>query len=353
MYCGHCGAPVGEQDTFCNTCGARFVEPAPLPPPTSAIAAPAAGPTTLLPPAERAADGLRPARRRGRTGVAGGRSPSARRSPSSPSPASSPSSPCAATRPPPGPTRPVRRSLETDAPRRPRRPPGRRPHRRRRRPRRRCRPPPRRRRRCRRRHRRAPCWSRRPPRSARRRRWRRSPPCRSPTRPTTVAAAPAPTSRADRRRGHRRTRPHGRADDHGGHRRRRAAHGVDDGERGQSSATRPTASTRAASPPTTARSTCSTASLDSAWMTVGSGGGQHLDFTLRKGVEVTHRRPRAGLRQAGSVQRFRPVPRHAPDRRGQLELRRRPGGHPGASTSTRRRCRRSSCPHRSRPRRCG
>jgi hypothetical protein len=27
--------------------------------------------------------------------------------------------------------------------------------------------------------------------------------------------------------------------------------------------------------------------LDSAWMTVGDGGGQHLDFTLRKGVEVT------------------------------------------------------------------
>ncbi|MFT3853227.1 MAG: hypothetical protein QM733_10875 [Ilumatobacteraceae bacterium] len=26
MYCGHCGAAVGERDVFCNACGARFVD---------------------------------------------------------------------------------------------------------------------------------------------------------------------------------------------------------------------------------------------------------------------------------------------------------------------------------------
>ena len=27
MYCGHCGAAVGEHDQFCHSCGARFVDP--------------------------------------------------------------------------------------------------------------------------------------------------------------------------------------------------------------------------------------------------------------------------------------------------------------------------------------
>ncbi len=48
MYCGHCGSPVGDQDAFCNTCGARFLDPAPaaFAPPTAAAAA-----TTVLPAA--------------------------------------------------------------------------------------------------------------------------------------------------------------------------------------------------------------------------------------------------------------------------------------------------------------
>ena len=58
MYCGHCGAPVGDQDAFCNTCGARFVDPAPaaFAPPTAAAAAttvlPAAAPPDAGPPTD-------------------------------------------------------------------------------------------------------------------------------------------------------------------------------------------------------------------------------------------------------------------------------------------------------------
>lgn len=47
MYCGHCGAAVGERDVFCNVCGARFVDateaaPDPWAPTGAAPAAPTA-----------------------------------------------------------------------------------------------------------------------------------------------------------------------------------------------------------------------------------------------------------------------------------------------------------------------
>lgn len=78
MYCGHCGAAVGERDVFCNSCGARFVDdPAtasatpdpwaatavgataasapPPPPPTTASPWAAADPTTTFPTSAAAA----------------------------------------------------------------------------------------------------------------------------------------------------------------------------------------------------------------------------------------------------------------------------------------------------------
>src|SRR4051794_17996202 len=44
MYCGHCGNAVAEDDVFCNSCGARFVDAAaaPLAPPAPGTAAAAA-----------------------------------------------------------------------------------------------------------------------------------------------------------------------------------------------------------------------------------------------------------------------------------------------------------------------
>src|SRR4051794_41778354 len=57
MYCGHCGSLVDDAAAFCNTCGARFVDPAPpaFAPPTVAAATvvlPAAAPPDAGPPTQ-------------------------------------------------------------------------------------------------------------------------------------------------------------------------------------------------------------------------------------------------------------------------------------------------------------